>query len=391
MKKIICCALILSVFSCNEHIKYIIFVLVALLCISCSENTRVTNSEAITFQWKVDNEQLIQDIIDTILFVPFEAHPEGMFKQADKVIIRGNKIFIYDMVGRNQVLVFDRDGKFLYKVGSRGAGPSEYVAMRNFTVDENYIYIIDNAIQKMLIYGISDGTYLTSKKLSFTAHDMEIAENGDFVFAQQRIQGETQPKKHAYHIIVTDIDLNIKTGIFPFQDDDCEIWSQCCYLKTTDKHIVFHTMVADSVVLFDRYIPTNDYSVYYMDFGNKKVPRKMQNNYDYLIKECRFLTTTPEITSRYIVGKYWHDDEICSDPYIYDVEKRTVYMNTYDEKRDKFFFNPVFHTGDTIFSLYDQNYYALWRNSAEEISNLPVPIIKHLDEGNDVLIKYVLK
>jgi hypothetical protein len=346
------------------------------------------NSGVITFQWNVDREQSVQDIIDTILFVALEAHPESMFKQADKVIIHGNKIFIYDMGGRNQVLAFDRDGKFLYKVGSRGNGPSEYVAMRNFTVDENYIYIIDNAIRKILIYGISDGTYLKSKKLSFTAHDMEIAGNGDFVFAQQRIQGETQPEKHAYHIMVTDTALNIKTGIFPFQDDDCEIWSQYCYLKNTDKHIVFHTMVADSVVLFDRYNPSGDYSVYCMDFGSKKVPRKMQNNWDILIEKYCFLTATPEITSRYMAGKYMHDYE---NQYIYDMGNRKVYTTDYNKKRDKFFFDPVFHTGDTIFSLYDQNYYALWRNSAEEISNLPVSIIKHLDEGNDVLIKYVLK
>jgi hypothetical protein len=372
-----------------KRINYVITIIIVLFCSSCSENTRVMNDRAISFQWDIDGELLVQDIFDTILFVPFEAHPEGLFKRADKVIIRDNKIFVYDMEGRNQVLVFDRDGRFLYKVGSRGVGPSEYVAMRNFAIDENLIYIIDNAIQKILMYDISDGTYVASKKLPFVAHDMEIAGNGDFVFAQQRIQEDSQPKNHAYHIMVTDIDLNIKTGIFPFQDDDCETWSQYCYLKTTDQHIVFHTMVADSVVLFDRYNPSGDYSVYYMEFGSKKVRRSMQNNGDYLIKECRFLTTTPEITSRYIAGKYWHENNI---PYVYDIKNRKVYTGDYFKKRDKFLFEPVFHTGDTIFAVYDKNFYVYWRDhGVQEISNLPSHILKHLDEGDDVLIKYVLK
>jgi hypothetical protein len=41
-------------------------------------------------------------------------------------------------------MVFDRNGKFIRKIGSIGRGPGEYVHYFNFTVDENSesVYVI---------------------------------------------------------------------------------------------------------------------------------------------------------------------------------------------------------------------------------------------------------
>lgn len=243
-----------------KKIYYIVYLLI--LFSSCSETVKKQNSGAILFPWNFDEKQYIQDLVDTVYFVAIEAHPDALFKQADKLIIKNGKIFIYDFFKQNQVFVFDMSGNFLYQVGTRGAGPGEHIQMRNFTVDDSCIYVIDNSIRKILLHDISNGTYISEIKLPFVAHDMEIAGNGDFVFAQQKIEGETQPKEHAYNLFVTDRNMKIKLSLFPFKENDCGVWSQLCYLKSTDKHIVFHTMVADSVVLLDRDFPSKKYTVY---------------------------------------------------------------------------------------------------------------------------------
>jgi hypothetical protein len=368
--------------------KIYFFFLVWFSLVSCTGNIKKPENESsFVFPWNLNTNVYIQDIIDSVEFIALEDHPEGLFKKVDKLIVKDNKFFIFDMLGQNQVLVFDNTGHFLYKIGSKGLGPGEYVEIRNFTIYNDYVYLIDNRINKILIYNISNGTYVGNKEIPFIAHDMAIAENGDFIFTQQRIEGENPDKKYAYHIWITDINLNIKSKFFPFQNEDCGVWSQYCYLKTTDKHVVFHTMVADSVVLLNRYNPS-DYIVYNMDFASKKVPRRLENDWE-LLQNYRFLTSTPEITSKYITGMYWQDSKIASTPYIYDMEKHEAYVNNYEaEDMSTYFYDPLFHDGNTIFSLYNSNYYSFWKHRS---LNLPNHIRKHLDDGNDVLIKYILK
>jgi hypothetical protein len=220
---------------------------------------------------------------------------------------------------------------------------------------------------------------------------MIIAKNGDFIVTQQHIEGENPQKKYAYHIMITDNDFNVKFKFFPFQKEDCGVWSQNYYFQYTDKYIAFHTMIGDSVVLLNRYNPSDSsYIVYKIDFEKMKVPRKITNDME-LMKKYRFLSSTPEIMSKYIAGEYWHDEEIGSDPYIYDMEKQTVYVNNDGiESLNKFFFSPLFHIGDTLYSLYDKRYYSLWQDN-NVTPLLPAHINKHLDAGDDVLIKYILK
>jgi hypothetical protein len=362
--------------------------------LSCSQDVRTNDGNYTVFPWNLNESELIRDIIDSIVFTPLEAHPEGLFKKADKMIIHDGKVFIFDMLGQNQVMVFDNAGNFIYKVGKKGQGPGEYIGIRTFTIDENFIYVVDNYRSKMLKYSISDGTYLEIRDLPLIVHDMIIAENGDFVLTQQRIEGEHIPEKYAYHIIITDADFNVKYSLFPMRDSDCGTWSKPYYFRFSDKHIVFHTMVGDSLVLLNRHIPSDSsYFVYKMDFGSKEVPYKkeIQNDME-LLTNYRFLYNTPEITSKYIVGQYWHDDNSGNEGYIYDMEKQKIYLNDYDLKHiDKFFFHPLFHVGDTVFAVYDKNYYGLWQKEDGLTDVLPAHIKNHLDEGDDVLIKYILK
>jgi hypothetical protein len=127
----------------------------------------VGNRNFVVFPWNFSEDESIQNILDSAEFIALEAHPEGLFKKADKLIVHNNKFFIFDMLGQNQVFVFNNIGVFLYKVGKRGSGPGEYIGIRNFAIDENYIYVIDNYISRIFKYNISDGTYVDSKNMPF--------------------------------------------------------------------------------------------------------------------------------------------------------------------------------------------------------------------------------
>lgn len=57
-----------------------------------------------------------------------------------------------------EILCFNTDGKFLYKLQNRGRGPEEYTFISDFDVssDNKFLTILSGSSYKLLTYGISD-------------------------------------------------------------------------------------------------------------------------------------------------------------------------------------------------------------------------------------------
>ena len=80
-----------------------------------------------------------------------------------------NKLSVYDdyivTLDRNVykgVLSFNRNGKFLRKIGQNGQGPGEYVSPTDFTcsIEEDKIFVLDSRLRKILTYRLSTGDFL---------------------------------------------------------------------------------------------------------------------------------------------------------------------------------------------------------------------------------------
>jgi len=96
-----------------------------------------------------ENEITLSEIADDINYIPLDnSYPLGLIY--DNIEFINNSIFL--SVKDIGVLVFDRIGKTLRKIGSKGRGPGEYVYNYMFTVDENTesVYVLDyNEIGKV--------------------------------------------------------------------------------------------------------------------------------------------------------------------------------------------------------------------------------------------------
>jgi hypothetical protein len=369
--------------------KILCIFIIFIVFLSCSKKGKESsiNLGSTVFPWEQSDEQ-IASLFDTIEYLPLEPHPDGLFKKADKLMIHNNNYIVFDNYGQNQLNVFDKDGHFLYKIGKKGRGPGEYVGIRNFTVKNNRFYLIDNYVSKLLIYDATNGDFIEDKVLPFYAHDMVVGDDGNYIFAQQKINEAKLPKFQRYNIFITDPDLNIKYSLFPFEEEHCGVRSQLSYFSQTDQSIVFRTMIADSIILFDKQKPSEQYYAWYMDFGSKTVDRKFEND-DEIFRKYTYLYSTPIITSKYIVGTYWAGIKL-GGPYscIYDMQEKKVFVN--NDNNSRFFFAPLLCVGDTIFSMYNQDYFNYWANR-NELPELPEHIMQHLTNGDDVLIKYILK
>lgn len=361
-----------------------------MILFSCSNSRKGKgiNKESTTLQWNYSQED-ISSLFDRVEYIPLEAHPDGLFKKADKLIVHNNKYYIFDYFGQNQVNVFDKKGDFLYKIGKRGQGPGEYIGIRNFTIKGELVYLIDDMVNKLKIYNADDGSFVEEKILPFYAHDLSIADNGDYLFAQQRIKElhDELPEFQRYNVFITSPDLKIKYNLFPFHEEDCGIRSQLYYFTENEDHIIFHTMVADSIILFDRKSPSNVYATRYIDFGSKKVPRKYEND-DEALKNYTYLYGTPNISSKYMIGNYYRTKDYGMNPYIYMGDKEIAFVK--NSISPEYFFYPLFSEKDTVYSLYDHAYFDLWEKD-NLTPDLPANVLAHLQEGYDVLIKYILK
>lgn len=93
--------------------------------------------------------------------IALETNSNSILGTFTKGIVRENKILIYD--SRNRFLkVFDENGKFLNQVGTKGNGPGEYTDMRDFMVEENNIWCLDN--KKVNCFDLLTGKFKSSIK-----------------------------------------------------------------------------------------------------------------------------------------------------------------------------------------------------------------------------------
>lgn len=112
-----------------------------------------------------EKEINLSEIAEDILYVPID----------DSVLLSGvntinypkfanDRIYLYD---QNQgILIFDRSGKFLKKVGKKGRGPGEYLYGLDFTVDPESGTVYLNDLKSIIKVYSRSGNFLRSFDLS---------------------------------------------------------------------------------------------------------------------------------------------------------------------------------------------------------------------------------
>ena len=80
-----------------------------------------------------------------------------------KVINKEKRIYIQS---GEEIMCFDMDGEYLFKLQNRGRGPEEYTFLRDFDVssDNKFLTILSNS--KLLVYGISETGFTFQRSVS---------------------------------------------------------------------------------------------------------------------------------------------------------------------------------------------------------------------------------
>ena len=152
--------------------RKLLILLAVCLCVAACQTDNTDMLKTIPVDVEQDLSVNLSEIADDIKKVSLELTDESLITAIGKVVYADGMLIVNDR-GR-RVLVFNKEGRFLRQIGSRGQGPGEYTAIFDiaYDSDKKILYIISSG--NILSYNI-DGVFINEYKSSYNA-------NFDYIF-----------------------------------------------------------------------------------------------------------------------------------------------------------------------------------------------------------------
>ena len=122
-------------------------------------------------------------------YIPLETNNNCLIATLDKVLFFNNSYYILD-TKEDQVLVFDKKGKFLSKIGRMGKGPGEFISVDDIAIKDNILYLLARDSKKILSFD-SGGTFLKEIKINAYCSNMIPGNNNDIYLYKNFSRGDT--------------------------------------------------------------------------------------------------------------------------------------------------------------------------------------------------------
>jgi hypothetical protein len=110
----------------------------------------------------------LSEVFKRVKTIILETNKNAMIGQVNTMQVYGNQIFILDTRKSIGLYVFNKDGRFIRKIGNASQGSGEYVQPSDFTIDKRkkIIYVLDSQNQNILKYNLVTGTFISNIKLN---------------------------------------------------------------------------------------------------------------------------------------------------------------------------------------------------------------------------------
>jgi hypothetical protein len=145
----------------------VLYLIIGLLFFSCV--SKVSEKRIDIYEVKIDlgtiTEPSIYDFFDTVSVIQLETTDDCLVSDMIYGIKEFNgKYFVLDWK-QCALFCFDSEGKYLFKIHSRGQGPNEYIWLDDFNIDpfNNQLILLD-PFRSILLYDL-DGKFISKTKL----------------------------------------------------------------------------------------------------------------------------------------------------------------------------------------------------------------------------------
>ena len=182
--------------------QYYILTVIGLLILSCSQAQQSELPEFFV-DTNQDSSLPLSEIAAEITAIELELTNKSMINPDGirRILITENNIIVADAFvgGTSQVLVFNKEGKFIRSIGSRGQGPGEFRSIQNVAFDEKNkrLFIVSFNPNKIICYHL-DGKFLKETRLDHEGFYPDINYINDELFLDCT---SVQEAKHAKRIL----------------------------------------------------------------------------------------------------------------------------------------------------------------------------------------------
>ena len=188
--------------------KDVLFVLFACLLVSCSKQPAVS-SAGMTIG--VETNASIEEFIEEVTLVPLETNDECLLGELEKIHESDGCLYISDQ-RKAAVFVFDKSGKYLYKIERRGNGPEEYVEVSDFDVKDGVVYVLSNPSKRILAYD-ENGKCVKTIGLNAWYHYLVVEKNRVVLYANRA-------NEQMYNVVIINHQGELLAQYLPYQKQD---------------------------------------------------------------------------------------------------------------------------------------------------------------------------
>ncbi|MDY5239585.1 6-bladed beta-propeller [Bacteroides helcogenes] len=229
---------------------------------ACTQHPNHVENDYMTVQLPLANKENklnLSEVADSINYVILETNADCLIGTVDKILVTDNGNFlIVDKEISSSVYLYDKDGRFLRKIGEAGMGKGEYTVIEDVVCYHNWIYIWDSSAKKVLKFA-ENGAFLDSCPFEYSAYSICCLGEDKLAFCCDYTPNRSLYSNHQYpSLIFLDMKKNkVKSALFFDSDISCR-----AYLSTLNNLCNNHL-----------YLPLNDtiYNITSSGIGKKMV------------------------------------------------------------------------------------------------------------------------
>jgi hypothetical protein len=373
----------------------------ALLSYSCGQTTgKKGQSDIAPLIIKVDDinyaeETSFNDYFKSIELIPLEVNDEAIIGQAKKLLFHQNKFCILDMQ-QQIVLVYDEQGKFIFKIAKRGQGPGEYPSLDDISINSSgnlELLCVMGIIHEYDLSGnfIKETRFLPLPSLLAVHNILSLDENTRLFYSgfreRQIVYFDLKEKK----ILHEEYEEDMASG-------SSRVVNFTVFYNYNNDNYFYRTISRDVYKIGKDTLElayTWDLGKYNRSVKDIKFSEKAQRDRGEFIREyqevVKYQFTNVVENDRYIIARFINQETKIPSNFIYD--KSSKQCRNIKKFTDAFIVQAEYITNEYVLNLYNiNNLTGFFKESIFDEANKKIynELINSKD-ANPVIVKYYFK
>lgn len=166
--------------------RFLFIILLACLLISCKGNDNFAPGPKNVNLQKYSQVKTFDDLFEQVNIVTIDTSRTAVLGNVRTIrFTNDNKMIFFSLA--TGMKVFSNTGKFLFDLGRKGGGPGEYISAYFCEVHGQTAYIFDQGQTSLILFNLSDGSYIKNIKLKRQYSTMQFVGDKLYLFCSEYI------------------------------------------------------------------------------------------------------------------------------------------------------------------------------------------------------------